>query len=75
MIAVRIIAIWGIVAIASAVAAALIASAKRRDHSAWAGWTFLFPPLLLLLIVIPRNRGQRPTRPSLDEEDRTMETP
>ncbi len=63
----KIVAIWGVVAIASAIIAGLVASAKGRDHSFWAAWSFLVPPMLLLLLVIPSNKGPRPRRPSLDE--------
>jgi hypothetical protein len=67
----RIIAIWGIVAVASAVIAGIVAGLKRRDHSFWAAWSFLFPPILLILLVMPVNRGPRPRRPGIDEiEDR-----
>jgi hypothetical protein len=70
---VKVIAIWGVVAIASAVLAGILAGLKRRDHSFWAAWSFLFPPMLLLLLVMPVNRGARPRRPSIDElEDRQM---
>jgi hypothetical protein len=67
---VRVIAIWGIVSIASALLAAVVAGAKRRDHSFWAAWSFLFPPMLLILLVMPSNPGPRPRRPSLEETDR-----
>ncbi|MDX2205350.1 MAG: hypothetical protein NW223_21560 [Hyphomicrobiaceae bacterium] len=67
---VRVIAIWGLTAIASSLIAALVAGYKRRDHSFWAAWSFMFPPMLLVLLVMPMNRGPRPRRPSLDEEER-----
>jgi hypothetical protein len=63
----KIIAIWGIVAIASAVIAGIVAGAKRRDHSFWAAWSFLFPPMLLVLVLMPGNKGPRPRKPSIDE--------
>lgn len=63
------IAIWGVVAIGSAVAAGLLAGIKRRDHSFWAAWSFLLPPMLLVLLLLPKNTGAKPRRPSLDEED------
>jgi hypothetical protein len=67
----KVIAIWGIVAIASAVLAGILAGIKRRDHSFWAAWSFLFPPMLLLLLLMPSNKGARPRRPGIDElEDR-----
>lgn len=65
----KVIAIWGIVAIASAVLAGIIAGIKRRDHSFWAAWSFLFPPMLLLLLLMPGNRGPRLRRPGIDELD------
>ncbi|KAB2911843.1 MAG: hypothetical protein F9K29_21380 [Hyphomicrobiaceae bacterium] len=64
MVVVKVIALWGIVAIASAFLAGVIAGIKRRDHSFWAAWSFLFPPMLLILLVMPVNRGSRPRRPS-----------
>jgi len=63
----KIIAIWGILAIAAACIGGVVAGIKRRDHSFWAAWSFLFPPILLLLIALPRNKGPRLKRPSLDE--------
>ena len=58
-----VIAIWGLVAIASAI----VAGAKRRDHSFWAAWSFLVPPMLLVLLLMPSNTGPRPRRPGIDE--------
>ena len=63
----KVIAIWGVVAIASAIVAGIIASVKRRDHSFWAAWSFLVPPMLLILLLMPSNRGPRPRRPGIDE--------
>ena len=67
----KVIAIWGIVAIAAAILAGIVAGAKRRDHSFWAAWSFLLPPMLLILLFLPSNKGPRPRRPGIDEiEDR-----
>ena len=63
----KIIAIWGVLAIAAACIAGVVAGIKRRDHSFWAAWSFLFPPMLLVLIALPRNKGPRLKRPGLDE--------
>jgi len=63
----KVIAIWGIVAIASAIVAGIVASVKRRDHSFWAAWSFLVPPMLLLLLLMPSNKGPRSRRPGIDE--------
>lgn len=69
----KVIAIWGVVAIASAIVAGIVAGIKRRDHSFWAAWSFLVPPMLLLLLLMPTNRGPRPHRPGIDEvEDRNL---
>jgi len=64
---VKVIAVWGIVSILCAFVAGIVAGLKRRDHSFWAAWSFLFPPMLLLLLCMPTNRGPRPRRPGLDE--------
>jgi hypothetical protein len=67
----KVIAIWGVVAIASAIVAGIVASIKRRDHSFWAAWSFLVPPMLLILLLMPSHKGPRPRRPGIDEiEDR-----
>ena len=64
---VRVIAVWGVVSIVSSILAAIVAGMKRRDHSFWAAWSFLVPPMLLILLVIPSNKGPRLRRPSIDE--------
>lgn len=64
---VRVIAVWGIVSIVSSILAAIVAGMKRRDHSFWAAWSFLVPPMLLILLVMPSNKGPRARRPSIDE--------
>ena len=64
---VRVIAVWGVVSIVSSILVAIVAGAKRRDHSFWAAWSFLVPPMLLILLVIPSNKGPRLRRPSIDE--------
>jgi len=63
------VVIWGAVAFASAVAAGFLAVAKRRDHSFWAAWSFVVPPMLLILVFLPTYAGPKRKRPSLDEED------
>jgi len=64
---VKIVAIWGVTALGSAFLAAILAGIKRRDHSFWAAWSFLVPPMLLILLVMPFNKGPRPRRPTIDE--------
>jgi hypothetical protein len=73
MNAVSWIAVWGVVALGAAVAAGVIAAAKNRDHSWWAAWSFVLPPMLIVLLLMPKNAGPRPRRPSLDDEDRERE--
>jgi hypothetical protein len=65
----EIVAIWGLVAIVAAVLGMIVAGIKRRDYSSWGFWCFVLPPLLLVLIVMPKNTGPRPRKRSLDEED------
>jgi len=63
----KVIAIWGVVAIACAIVAGIVAGVKRRDHSFWAAWSFLVPPMLLVLLLMPSNKGPRLRRPGIDE--------
>lgn len=69
MTAIQVIAIWGIVALLAAIAGGVIAAIKRRDHSSWAAWCFVFPPLVVVLLILGTNQGPRPKRPSMDEDD------
>ncbi len=69
--AVRVIAIWGFIALASAVIAALLATYKERNYSAWAFWSLLFPPALWLLLFLPTLPvgAQRPSARDDHDED------
>ena len=72
MSAVKIIVVWGIFAIAAAALAGILAGVKNRDYSFWMAWSFVFPPLVLVLALMPKFKGQRPRRTSLDEEDASL---
>ncbi len=63
------IVVWGITAFASSILAAFIATWKNRDYSSWAAWCFLVPPLLIALLLSPKNPGPPPRRPTLDQLD------
>ena len=65
-----VIVYWGLIAISAAALAGFLAGIKNRDYSFWMAWCFIVPPLVGFLLFLPRNRGTRPRRPSLDEEDR-----
>jgi hypothetical protein len=69
-IAMQWIVLWGAVAITASVVAGFLAGIKNRDTSYWIAWSFLVPPFLLWLLLLPRNKGPRPRRPTLDEIDR-----
>jgi hypothetical protein len=69
---VKFIVVWGVLAVVAAALAGVIAGLKRRDHSFWAAWTFLVPPMLLLLLVMPKNHGPRPRRASIDVEEERL---
>lgn len=73
MTAVKIIALWGLGAILASLIGGILAYRKRRDHSAWAAWCFIFPPLLVVLVLLRRNPGVRPRQPSLDDQDHDPE--
>lgn len=64
-----IVAVGGLM-LGSAVVGGLVAGMKNRDYSFWAAWCFILPPAILVLLLLPKNHGPRPRRPTLDEEDR-----
>jgi hypothetical protein len=64
------IVLWGVTAIAASFVAAVLAGIKNRDLSYWTAWSFLVPPFVFWLLLLPRNKGPRPRRPTLDEIDR-----
>jgi hypothetical protein len=69
MSAVKIIVVWGFLAISCAALAGVLAGIKNRDYSSWMAWTFVFPPLVLVLALLPSIKGPPPRHTSLDEED------
>lgn len=66
------IVIWGATAVVAGVLAFYVASRKNRDSSAWAAWCFLLPPLVVALLLVPKNTGPLPRRPTLDEQDKEV---
>lgn len=69
------IVIWGSAAVAAAALAAVFACMKNRDYSYWVAWCFVFPPLVIWLMLMPTLKGQRPRQPSLDDIDRRENGP
>ena len=61
------IVVWGGVAVASGIVGGLLAGVKNRDYSSWIAWCFVLPPLVLVLLLLPRYQGLRPRQPRLDE--------
>lgn len=49
-----VIALYGVCALMSAIAAYVLASAKARDAGFWATWALFLPPALLVLILLPK---------------------
>lgn len=68
------VTLWGLLALASAAGAGILAGIKNRDYSFWMGWAFIIPLLPpLVLLMLPRLPGLRPRQPNLDELDRVQE--
>ena len=65
-----VIAIIGVTMLASSILAGFVAGYKNRDISHWMAVTFFLPPALLILMMMGKQVGPRPRRPSLDEQDR-----
>ncbi|MBU2532854.1 MAG: hypothetical protein KKB37_08935 [Alphaproteobacteria bacterium] len=57
----------------SGILGGILAGFKNRDYSVWIAWTFLLPPSLLVLALLPTIKGPRPRRPSLEEQERHLE--
>ena len=51
---------WGLIAISASALAAILAGIKNRDYSYWVAWSFLVPPLVLWLLLMPKNQGPAP---------------
>lgn len=60
---------WGLAALVAAAAAGILAGIKNRDYSFWMGWSFILPPMVIVLALMPRLRGPRPRQATLDELD------
>jgi hypothetical protein len=65
----KFIAVYGSIAFIAAIVAAVIAAIKRRDYSYWATVTLLFPPMLAVLLIMPKNGGPRRGRESLEAQE------
>ena len=64
------IIIWGLSSVVAAALAAVFAGQKNRDYSYWMAWCFVFPPLIIWLMLMPVHKGPRPRQPRLDDLDR-----
>jgi len=62
------IAIWGLTAILSAIIGGALAAMKKRDYSAWAAWCFIIPPLVIAILLTPKNTGPAPQRRRLGDD-------
>ena len=47
----------------------MLAGTKNRDYSFWIAWCFVLPPLVFVLLLLPRYQGPRPRQPRLDESE------
>lgn len=63
------VVVWGLTSMLAAILAGLLAGQKNRDYSYWMAWCFLLPPLVVWLVLMPKNRGPRPRQPRLDQLD------
>lgn len=70
VIAMQWIVAWGLTAITASLLAAVLAGIKNRDYSYWMALGFFVPPIVLWLLFLPKNKGQRPRQPRLDDIDR-----
>lgn len=71
MSAVSMIVLWAALAALAGLVAFMLAGIKNRDISFWVALSFLLPPVVLVLALLPRRQGRRPRQPTLDELDAT----
>lgn len=62
------IVIWGLTATLAAIIGGMVAAAKNRDYSAWAAWCFIIPPLVIAILLTPKNTGPPPQRRRLGDD-------
>jgi hypothetical protein len=67
--AVKYIVIWGFVSIAASLISGAVAALKNRNVSYWMGWSFVLPPMLVALLLIPTLKEPAPRQPSNDDDD------
>ena len=65
------ITIYAAIAIVSALIAAFVAYRKDRSANSWFTSTFLFPPSLLLLLILGKSKTG-PYRPPIDDDDEDL---
>lgn len=65
------IVVWGLTALACGALGGYLAAWKNRDWNFWTAWCFLVPPAILLLLILPKRIGPTPSRPTLDQIDRS----
>jgi hypothetical protein len=59
---------YGLAGLVAAVAAYAIASAKHRDASHWATVSFLFPPAVLITLLLTRSTAEHRLGQTLDKK-------
>ena len=70
----KLIVIYGIVSLVSAVLAMLVAKFKGRSADRWGFSSFLLPPALLVLLLLPKNNASAEQRPLTQKEIRDIKS-
>lgn len=72
----QLITVYLVSALVAGLVATLVARAKRRHSGYWMLLCFLFPPLVLLLLVLPKGRILRDAErdPFADKDDENGDT-
>jgi hypothetical protein len=59
---------YALITVAALVLGLVLGWLKNRDAQHWAFYCFLFPPAVILLLLLPKHVGPRPKRTSWDED-------